>query len=533
MRRTTPLAAVLAVLSWLLLLRPVAAEELRVGHIEIRTAPVFSAQEAGQGRFYRTLNDLHVPTRPDLLREFLLFAEGDPYVPSQLEESERNLRQLDFLKSATITPRPPHDGKVDIDVVTQDAWTTDPNGDFSHVRGLTVWQADVTQKNLFGSGAELSTTASRDVERTRKAVELSTPAFFEAYWNADALWAQSSDGRERRFSLGRSLASYSRRWTLAVDFDRRLQHTHLYDLGRQVTAFRESRREARIEGTYAFEASEARSRRLVAGLDLLDDSFRRLHGETFGPLPLARRFRTFFLGYVEGVNDFVKLDYVDQDSRVQDFQLGRQLDLRLGLSPQTLGAVRPTTLLHLAGSRGWRLRKDGFLLPRCRFETRASSGKLQNAFGSAGLLWVQKVPGPFLQTLVGRLDYTHGWRLDRDLQFYADGTTGLRAYPARAYAGDKRLLLNFEDRIFLGRELLQLFAPGAAVFVDIGGAGGAERPGTALELKNLKADIGAGLRFGIARADSTTLRFDLAYRLNQDATGRRGFVLSIGSTQAF
>ncbi|HEV7516825.1 MAG TPA: hypothetical protein VGR07_11035, partial [Thermoanaerobaculia bacterium] len=98
------------------------------------------------------------------------------------------------------------------------------------------------------------------------------------------------------------------------------------------------------------------------------------------------------------------------------------------------------------------------------------------------------------------------------------------------YAGDKRLLLNLEDRFFLGRELLQLFAPGAAVFLDVGGA---QRPGTALELRDLKVDVGAGLRFGIARTDSTVLRFDLAYRLNTDPTGRRGFVLSIGSSQAF
>jgi hypothetical protein len=177
-----------------------------------------------------------------------------------------------------------------------------------------------------------------------------------------------------------------------------------------------------------------------------------------------------------------------------------------------------------------KLGKHSFLFPRYRLESRAASGRLENTLGTAGLLWVQKLPGPFSQTLVGRLEATRGWRVDRDVQFYADGTTGLRAYPARAYAGDKRLLLNLEDRFFLGRELLQLFAPGAAVFVDVGAA---QRPGAALEARDLKADVGAGLRFGIARTDSTILRVDFAYRLNTDATGRKGLVLSIGSSQAF
>src|SRR5258707_12251748 len=92
------------------------ATSLRVGRITVTTVPLFSAEEAGQSTFYGVANRLAVPTRAGLVRKFLLFHEGEPYDPARLRESERALRALDFLKTVTITPLPPHDRVVDITV---------------------------------------------------------------------------------------------------------------------------------------------------------------------------------------------------------------------------------------------------------------------------------------------------------------------------------------------------------------------------------------------------------------------------------
>src|SRR6476469_5309228 len=125
---------------------------LIIGHITINAVPLFSREEALHGSFYRGANVLHVQTRTALLRSFLLFKEGDAFKPAKLEETERNLRQLDFLKSVSITAGEPHDGVVDVAVVTQDAWTTDVNGDFSNDGGKASYDFDLTQKDLLGTG---------------------------------------------------------------------------------------------------------------------------------------------------------------------------------------------------------------------------------------------------------------------------------------------------------------------------------------------------------------------------------------------
>src|SRR5262249_45971136 len=88
-----------------------------------------------------------------------------------------------------------------------------------------------------------------------------------------------------------------------------------------------------------------------------------------------------------------------------------------------------------------------------------------------------------------------------------------------------------EQRFFSGKEILQLVAPGLVVFFDTGAA---VPPGQSLGFHDLKSDVGVGLRFGIARAPANNiLRIDLAYAFNADPLGRRGFLVSFSTAQAF
>src|SRR5262249_15079097 len=114
-----------AALSLQLLARaPLLAEEpLRIGSITIQTVDVFSPDEAARGWLYRAADRLHATTNESVIRRFLLFEEGAPYDPEALAETERNLRALRFLKSAQVVAGTPHDGVVDVEVLTQDAWT--------------------------------------------------------------------------------------------------------------------------------------------------------------------------------------------------------------------------------------------------------------------------------------------------------------------------------------------------------------------------------------------------------------------------
>jgi len=91
-------------------------------------------------------------------------------------------------------------------------------------------------------------------------------------------------------------------------------------------------------------------------------------------------------------------------------------------------------------------------------------------------------------------------------------------------------LVNLENRFFYPREVLHLAYVGGAVFVD---AGEVQPQGIAFSTKDLHADVGIGMRFGLSRsADGTVFRVDLAYALGPVQQANR-WILSVSSAQGF
>jgi hypothetical protein len=158
-------------------------------------------------------------------------------------------------------------------------------------------------------------------------------------------------------------------------------------------------------------------------------------------------------------------------------------------------------------------------------------GSFENSISEGSLLAVWRPVRNVAQTVVGRVALSLGNALDRDFQLAADGATGLRGYRLHAFTGDRRLLVNVEDRVRITPELLHLFEIGAAAFVD---AGYAWPVGAPMRLSDMRVDAGVGLRIALPRASRLGIfRLDLAYALRPDLQGRRGFLVSFSSSQAF
>jgi len=502
---------------------PEAPTALHIGRITIEARAVFTSAEA-TGGFYRAVNMLHVQTPASLIRRFLLFHEGDAYDPAKLAETERNLRLFDFLTTASVTPTAPHDGVVDVVVVSQDAWTTDITGDFSNEGGTTAYTVDVTQKDLFGSGSALNLRLEQTVERNEKAIEFVTPAALGPYWNLEALYSRNSDGDEERLALERPLFSYATPWTASFLFDHLLRNERIFSEGRVAARFRQQHRELALSRSHVLHNDQRGSSRLVGGLDLLDDAFSPLPERASDLLPHARHFRFVDLGYEATGFQFVKLDYVDRDLLQQDFNLGRFTALHAAISPRSSADRDATWRFRAEEGAGFAFSARSFVLARLSAMTRAPRDR--NTIISFDARAVTRFDTAFPQTFVAHARLDLGWQLDRDVQFLADGQNGLRAYPDFAFEGRRRVTLNAEHRIFLGREILQLFGPSIAVFADSGRA--VDR-----SFGGMKSDAGIGLRIGIARYDAALIRIDYARAFNSSPLNRPGWVLSIATVQAF
>ena len=265
-------------------------------------------------------------------------------------------------------------------------------------------------------------------------------------------------------------------------------------------------------------------------MEIAEDRFEALPGRPRDLLPDPRTFRTVFVGYELAESDLMKLNYVNRDLRVEDFNLGWGLTARFGVAPEFLGSAGNTAFLRLKAGKGTRLGEKGFVMASVAYETRLKGGP-RNEIVSASLDVVEKLPTRRLQTVVAKLRYDQGWNLDRDVQFIADGLVGLRGYRLFSFSGDKRMILNLEQRLFLGKEMLHLFSPGVAFFADTGTAA---PKGTPLRPSGFKTDLGVGLRMSISRAPTSNVyRIDFAYALDRDPFGRRGLLVSFSASQGF
>ena len=448
-----------------------------------------------------------------------------------LAQTERNLRALEFFQSARVVAGPPHDGVVDVVVTTQDAWTTEIGLNFGRGGGKVRWAAGLTESNFLGLGKQIGFSYDDDVERTNRSIVYQDPALLGPYWSGALLYEENSDGRRRSVRVSKPFVSTTDR--LAADglWDRHELEERLYSDGEVSSEY--AQRHQRIFASWgtAIAAGPVSTDRVRLSLDFFQDDFTNLAERPADALPANRDFRYFLVGWEHLSNDFVSTDYVDRAERVEDFNLGLRLSAEGGVSPKGFGAAETTFAAGGRASRGWRVGPAAFLLADASFRTRLDGG-IQNAIlsGTVTFVWKHEGGRP-LQTTVAHVAIDRGWNLDKDVQFFADGDHGLRGYRLYAFEGDRRVVLNVEQRFFGGFQVLQLFSVGAAVFVD---SGTAVPPGLPLNWKAIHTDAGAGLRIGIARAASNTvLRLDCAYAFDPDPLGRRGWLLSFSSGQGF
>lgn len=510
---------------------PILADDpVRIGTITIETQDVYSSQEAARGNLYRLTDKLHRETRPSVIRNLLLFREGDPYVAERLAETERNLRSLGFLKAASVIAGPPHDGLIDVVVRTQDGWSLEPGTEAGSKGGVSTFGFSLTDSNLAGLGRHASISFHRGVDRSRAAIEYRDPSFLRPYWQARMTYAQNSDGFERRVSLGPPFYSLAQHWSYRVSFDDVRQDDRLYGQGRITEQFSHQRRQALASTGYALVANDQRALRLFGGVRFVSDTFSP--SETFRVTtipPVDRAFRYLFFRLERAENRFIKLNYVNRDVRYEDFNLGHLSSIEGAISPRAFGLDRTTGFVRIADSvGGWMDDGNAFILPSASFESRIDHG-FRNAIFTTSVRYVRRVDGPLPRTVVARVLVNAGWNLDREVQFFADGGEGLRGYRLHSFAGSRNLIINLEQRLYLGGEFLQLLSPGIVVFVD----GGKATNGNLFRASGFKADVGAGIRLGLPRSPKNLIRIDAAYALSPDVRGKRGVLISFSSGQAF
>ena len=500
---------------------PLPSPPPTVGTIEIVGYEVFD--ETGETFFapYRFANKVHVRTRDRVIRRELLFVSGDPVNAELFEQTERNLRGLRFLRDARVeTTAVDADGdgrveRVDVRVVTWDAWSLAPRVDFEQVEDHTIWEAGFSEKNFLGLGKAITVTHRTNLDRTSDRVLYRDPQLAGSRFMLTASLAKFSDGDEEFMTLTRPYFSLRDKWTFSIKGGAFSRRDPLFRDGEEVGRLQHRAEWGDLELGRAIRQRSTSAVRFYGAY--------RTREEHVGSY--IRDFGIVEVGISSVEHRFTRLTHINRFERTEDFNLGAQSHATVGLSTPTLGGGAGRVFFIAAGhSRGIAFRPDHLLLARVGVAARHEPRQWLNALAEARVDYLRK--HATRHVLVGKIEFRRGHNLDPEVQILLGAESGLRGYPVRQFAGDSSLLLSAEERWFIADDVGQLVSLGTAAFVDSGFAW-SER--YSLSLRDLKTAVGVSLLVGSNRLSTRGgVRFDVGYALTPVGdTGR--WVFAVGS----
>lgn len=510
-----------------------------IRNINVNVREIFDEDQLGS--FYRAVNAIKIQTREELVRRELLFKQGDTYDDFLVKESERNLRNQRFLRNIKI--KPVAQGQfVDIDVSVQDTWTLIPQVNYSTGTGKNRKSIGLAESNLLGYGKRFEFLYDEDESRESVDLVWDDPRVWGTYNRLIAAYFNRTDGDRYYFQAGRPFRSLVEKSAWMVKLDTSDSIGRLFEDSDESQIFRQDRSDIEIAYTIAKGEPEKERHRFSFGYGYLDEEFTQADSDDFEDLDLDpleveaperitddRRYTGPVLTFEHIEPEFISMNYIDRFDRVEDYNLGFDYSTNAFIAPDFLGADENRLLLSGVASRGRRLSRDSFWRGEAGFGTRIEEHGLDNTILSAEFKYFNALTpisiGNFhigRHTLAAAASVDYAIDLDENKQFTLGGDNGVRGYKARTFTGDKRLVLNLEDRMHFVDDIFKLMSFGAAVFVDAG-ASTYDSFGRMLT-DEMYADVGAGLRFAFPRSSGgRVFRIDVALPLRDGADGSSAF----------
>ena len=506
-------------------------EGATIRRVDIRCMTIFDpVPESPFSSVYSSANRLHVRTRQATVRSQLLIAPGQVWTADRIFESQRLLRDLEYIEPEVIRSRLVNDS-VDVLVITHDQWTTQPDLNVERGGGLTYGSVGLTERNMLGLGLVVSLDFRNEPIGRSRSFEVTGQRLFGTQLEAQAKASTGTAGVANSYYVldpFRSLDD-TRSWT--TSWSRANVTQYLYENGIVSAWFPFKQRIGQAEYAWGERTTDGVVHRVAAGMAVHD----RLYGPTsFSAIstidvPSGAEeldLRWAYLRYTLWRPHYVERTGIEMMDPVEDFDLGEQLSLEGGDAARALGSTADEGIAKAQLDAGQETRRFGFGFLRTRFSTRLRRVPVET-LAQVDARWI-KQPNPDLAFVVAG----HGEvaaDAPREVQSTVGGLNGLRAYGVQALAGTQIWRFNGETRWIAARNVFNLASLGGAGFVDAARAWGTGSDGAPWH-----HDAGVGLRFSFPHASlHQVARFDVAWPLSPTRGGRRSPVFSFGSSQAF
>jgi len=519
-----------------------ACEGGEIAHIFIDNHSIFDLDDLPVDRArwaFELANALHIRTRQSFIRRELLFRVGDCYDAFLIADSERVLRRLRFISNAEVFGIRQPDGDWHVLVDTRDEWSTRVEVTAEFENGINIRSVALAEQNFLGRGFQVTGFWLRNNANEQVGGAFFTPQLFGTDANFGVGGGRTRVGRFWNGALSYPFTGENGRYagrasvSLVQDYFDYATGTP-WEPGHVLLPTEERRWE--LTGARRFgEPGNLSSVGIgIAQADVdaqgFPESLEVIEGDDFGnPLPaqpdvvdeVARQ--TFFtsgtrINLLFGQRNirFIQRTGLDALRGVADLEVGSDVSLTLGRSLGMADAPEDFNLrfrLYGAGAPGafTIVSEVGIDGRQVFFDATTERRGWRDILADANVL-VYWQPERFAShTFLARVAGAGGWNVDRPFQLTLGGRRGLRGFHREAYPGARRLVVNLEDRVYLGWPAPNLFDMGLTVFADVGRMLPGDVPFG--EDSGWRGSVGAGLRIGFPAGTRGVARIDVAWPL--------------------
>ena len=487
-----------------------------IRNIVVTTRNIFDSTEASGNFVFRAANTIHFTTRPSVVRNELLFKEGEPYDQAKIEETLRNLRARGLFRQVAI--RPVQDGdSVDVFVETADGWSTQLVMNAWFTAGEFSWALGAIENNLFGTGAHAGAVYRSLPDRNALQLSLGLQRISGTRWEVAGFYDRLSDGKVGAWTVGRPFRAFADRNGFLFAGEAGDQRILQFRSGDSSETYRRNLFVQRGEIAYAPWAGSGGFFRLGVAGQIKNE------GNVFWnaqDLPVSDSIT----GTIAAIGEYMRplfqvVTHYNGFAREEDLDLSTRVAFAAWVAPKVFGyeenGVGPSVIVQTGipfGKNFVRLiaQANGLFT-----SAGLDSGQVNVAFTAATMM-IPKNATVFHVEFGVRKGTPPGFEYD------LGHGIGPRAFGPHAFTGDRTVWGSLEQRMFLIDEVADLFGVGFAMFVDYGGAWYTD------EDQRLGGNVGFGLRLGSTRSTASTVgRIDLGYRFGEGWSGKR-WALSFG-----
>ncbi|MDF1821466.1 MAG: hypothetical protein P1U64_07835 [Alcanivoracaceae bacterium] len=439
-----------------------------IGTVEYRVLPIFNEADPDENNWaYRTLNKLHIETRPATLKKQMIISAGDTLDPETLYENERTLRDNDYLVDAMILPARVCANSIDLLVVVRDVWTFSPSASASRSGGDNSFGAGLSEKNLLGTGQELSVGYFSDSDRSGKGFAWRIPQLFGTQMIVDLEYSDNSDGQVVGASLARPFYRLDSRWSAGLTFDEE-QRTDTIEVNDLVT----NRYDHQINTYEAYVGWSPGLRgdkvhRWYLGVTEAEEVFERVDIPPSNP-PADERLVYPWLAWEYTEDRYWTTSNISRSHRQEDILLGTYSYVRMGYSDTKQGSTRNaivySMLYNYTASFGdHHLLRSGLSADG---EHDTDTDAPNSTFFGAAMQYYNFIDRK--NRWYAHLRFNGARNIREDEQLTTGGNDTLRGYPSDIQRGNRRWLFTLERRHFTDIHLFNLAYLGGAAYVDTG-----------------------------------------------------------------